>query len=68
MEGARAFVAGELAQVGFVVVQTFRPDKYNRYLADLFYLLGEDDAKKVAAEGIFLNRLLLQKGLARSFT
>jgi hypothetical protein len=26
------------------------------------------DAKKVAAEGVFLNRLLLQKGLATLFT
>ena len=51
-----------------MVVKTFRPDKYDRYLADVFYLPGEIDAKKVAAEGVFLNRLLLQKGLATLFT
>ena len=65
---ARAFVVAELGQVDFVVVKTFRPDKYDRYLADVFYLPGEIDAKKMAAEGVFLNRLLLQKGLATLVT
>ncbi len=64
---AHAFVQSELARVSFVVVKTFRPDKYDRYLADVFYLPGEHDAKKVAAEGLFLNRRLLAMGLARVF-
>ena len=65
---ARAFLQSELARVDFVVVKTFRPDKYDRYLADVFYLPGEKDAGKVAAEGICINGLLLQKGLAPVFT
>jgi hypothetical protein len=65
---ARAFVEEALEKVLFVVVKTFRPDKYGRYLADLFYLEGADDPRQVAAEGVFLNRQLLEEGLARPFT
>jgi endonuclease YncB( thermonuclease family) len=68
-EGQRtsAFVQDALGQVDFVVVKTARPDKYDRYLADVFYLPGEHDAGKVAAEGIYLNSHLLKAGLASAF-
>jgi endonuclease YncB( thermonuclease family) len=64
---ARAFLTSELAALDFVVVKTFRPDKYDRYLADVFYKPGTEDAQQVAAEGIFLNGLLVKKGLAQIF-
>jgi endonuclease YncB( thermonuclease family) len=64
---ARAFIKSELAALDFVVVKTFRPDKYDRYLADVFFLPGAEDAQQVAAEGIFLNGLLVKKGLAQIF-
>ncbi len=67
-QSARSFVNNELAAVDFVVIKTFRPDKYDRYLADVFFLPGAADAQQVAAEGIYLNALLLKKGLAQVFS
>jgi hypothetical protein len=64
---AQAFVEEELKRSPFVVVKTHRPDKYDRYLADVFYLAGEHDPQVVLERGIFLNRRLLQEGLASPF-
>ncbi|MDA0745621.1 MAG: hypothetical protein O2954_03830 [bacterium] len=51
----------------FVVLSTSKPDKYNRYLAELFYLPGENNSEIVREHGIFLNRVLLEEGLAKRF-
>ncbi len=65
-EGVRArdFVAEALKGVPFVVVTTTKPDKYDRYLADLFYLPGGEAAEEVLEKGLFLNRQLVEEGLA----
>ena len=65
-EGRRAadFVKGELDGLPFVGVTTTKPDKYDRYLADIFYLRGEQDGQRVIDEGAFLNRELVRQGLA----
>ncbi len=60
---AKAFVERRLKGLSFVVVKTYKSDKYDRYLTDLFYLPGVDDPEKVAAEGKLLNRELVEKGL-----
>ena len=65
---ARDFVQGELRQVDFVVLTTTRPDKYGRYLTDLFYLPDEYDPEVVLRQGHFLNRDLLNAGLAKRMT
>ena len=68
-EGIRAkqFVEQELRGCGFVVIKTHRDksDKYDRYLADVFYCRDERNANKVAEEGALLNQCLLDKGLAK---
>jgi hypothetical protein len=64
---AKGFVEEELKRSPFVVVKTHRPDKYDRYLADVFYLAEERDPQVVLESGIFLNRRLLQEGLATPF-
>ena len=61
---ARAFVAEALSEVDFVGITTTKPDKYHRYLADVFYLPGCEDADQVVGEGRFLNRDLVEAGLA----
>ncbi len=61
---ADAFVKARVAQCDFVVIKTYKDDKYGRYLVDVFYLPGQKDAQKVAAEGIFLNQELLDNRLA----
>ena len=65
---AERFVKEQLQRVSFVVVTTARPDKYDRYLSDVFYLEGTKEAKEVAAKGRCLNQELLKEGLAIEFS
>lgn len=68
-EGKRAkrFVEERLKGCDFIVIKTHKDttDKYERYLADVFYLAGESDLQIVAGEGNYLNQDLLDAGLAR---
>ena len=48
-----------------LVITTIRPDKYGRYLADVFYLPGDEAPQTVLETGTFLNRHLIQKSLAK---
>ncbi len=68
-EGRRAkrFVQERLKGLDFIVVKTHKDttDKYERYLADIFYLSGETDIDKIAKEGHYLNQDLLDARLAR---
>jgi endonuclease YncB( thermonuclease family) len=68
-EGVRAkdFVVQALGAVSFVVVTTTKPDKYDRYLADVFYLPNEEDGQTVLEDGVFLNRALHEAGLVSWF-
>jgi len=63
-----------LKDVPFVVLKTMKIDIYGRYVADVFFddVVGRTagggsknkiDAQKVADEGIYLNQLLLDRGL-----
>jgi endonuclease YncB( thermonuclease family) len=61
---ARTFVRRRLSQVPWVVITTWRPDKYGRYLSDVFYDPDEQDPHVVAREGKYLNGELLKAGLA----
>lgn len=67
-EGKRAkrFVESRLKDCAFIIVKTYkdRTDKYDRYLADVFYLKEEDDEHKIAQEGLYLNQELLNERLA----
>ena len=46
-----------------IIIRTFKSDKYDRYLSDIFYLTEEKDMNKIARNGIFLNQELLDKGV-----
>ena len=61
---AKKFVEDILAPCAFVIVKTLKSDKYDRYLADLFFNAQELDAQAVARKGEYLNQMLLDKGLA----
>ena len=61
---AAQHVERELKPCDFIIVKTYKSDKYDRYLTDLFYHKRERDPVKVAAEGAWLNRELLRQGLA----
>jgi len=61
---ARAYVFKKLRPGSCVVVKTYSMDIYDRYLVDVFYIPGCDDAEKIAREGILLNQELINEGLA----
>ncbi len=52
---AKIFVERELAQVPYIILTSSRSDKYDRYLADVWY--GEGKEEK------YLNGVLLEEGL-----
>ena len=55
-----------LDKIPFLVVKTIKVDIYGRYVADVFFSdKNEIDAQKVADEGIYLNQLLLDRGLVK---
>jgi len=64
---AKRFVEDTLKNCKFIIVQTHKSDKYDRYLANIFFLEGEDDENVVASKGIFLNQELLNNGLAQKY-
>ncbi len=77
---AKRFVENRLQECAFIIMKTTkdRSDKYDRYLADIFYLPAglsadkagkaglreETDEYKIAQEGKFLNQELLDERLA----
>lgn len=49
-----------LKNVKFLIIKTNKIDIYGRYIADVFFSeSNEEDAQKVADEGIYLNQLLV---------
>ena len=65
---ARDYLTRTLEEAGVFVVTTTKIDLYDRYLADLFVLPGTSDPIVIAREGRYVNRELVQKGLARLWT
>ncbi len=63
-QAAKRFVARELADIPFVVVHTYKTDKYARYVADVFYLAESKKKELIFEKGTFLNQQLLDKGHA----
>ena len=61
---ARAYVEQALGAADLVVLTTQRTDRYGRYLADICYLPGSEDPREILHAGTYLNRELLDKGLA----
>ncbi len=61
---ARMFVQTAVASSIFVIVKTYKSDKYDRYLTDIFYLPHIKDVDAVVREGRYLNQELLDQKLA----
>lgn len=62
---AHLWVSEQLADCSFIVIKTYKTDKYDRYLADVFYQPGEGQPAQVASQAPCLNTALLTQGLAR---
>lgn len=56
-----------LKNVPFVIIKTNKTDIYGRYVADVFFSESETDPQKVADEGVYLNQLLLDRGLVELY-
>ncbi len=60
---ATAGLKNILKDVKFLVVKTNKTDIYGRYVADVFFDKKEKNPNKVAASGLYLNQMLLDKNL-----
>ena len=58
-----------LSGLEFLIVKTFQTDIYGRFIADVFLPKNskQTDPQIVASQGIYLNQLLLEQGLATNF-
>ncbi len=62
---AKQFVIDSLADCPVVVIKTDKIGKYGRYVADVWFLPGSDDAGEILAKGKNLTELLLRKKLGK---
>ncbi|OQA53591.1 MAG: hypothetical protein BWY44_00139 [Candidatus Omnitrophica bacterium ADurb.Bin292] len=61
---SKLFVTKTLEPCAFLVIRTYKQEKYGRFLADVFYMPGVDDKEKILRDGKFLNQELLDGRLA----
>jgi len=62
---AKRYVENIIKGIDFMIIRTSKSDKYDRYLADVYYLPHESDPAVVAEKGRFLNQELLDQKLAK---
>ncbi len=63
----KRYIERKLTPCTFLIVKTYYRDKFNRYLADIFYDKNETKLVKVAETGVYLNQELLDKGFAEKY-
>jgi endonuclease YncB( thermonuclease family) len=68
--GKRAtdYLTQALSEANAFVVTTTKVDLYDRYLADLFVLPDQTDLAAVASKGRYINRAMINDGVARLWT
>jgi len=69
-KAAKQFVEAQVHQAASVTIATTKPDKWDRYLSDIFLTTktsGGPAACPSKTEEVFLNNLLLQNGHARRY-
>lgn len=64
---AKEFVMQACGPGAVIVVNISKPDKYGRWLADVFYLPGSRSRDEILGKGRNLNNELLQNGLAKPY-
>ena len=64
---AKSYLSEHLTKCPYVVLRTTREEKFGRWLADVFTLPHCTDPYKIAAEGEYLNQVMLDKGLAEVY-
>jgi endonuclease YncB( thermonuclease family) len=63
-QAAKVFVEKTLAEVPFIVIRTYKTDRYARYVADVFHDASRKKKAQVFNKGFFLNQQLLDAGHA----
>ncbi|MBM3853468.1 MAG: DUF1016 family protein [Verrucomicrobia bacterium] len=63
-KAAKRFVEGLVAKATAITVNTTKPDKYDRYLADVFLQMTSEEGRGSGGDEIFLNNALLANGHA----
>jgi endonuclease YncB( thermonuclease family) len=61
---AKNFIKSKLSGLEFIVIKTYSTDKFDKYIADIFYSRVYSDMESVIISGNFLNQELLDSGLA----
>lgn len=64
---AKKFLSDYLAQCPRIIIRTTKEGMFGRWIADIFAIQGCDDIYKIAAEGVFVNQLLLDEGHAEIY-
>lgn len=64
---AAQFLTDTLSKSPILVVRTSKAGMYGRWLGDLFVMPGTQDPRLIAAEGDYLNQMLLDQGLAERY-
>lgn len=63
----KAYVAEAIPPGTLIIINTYKVEKYGRYLAEVLYMPGAKTRDEVAQTGRNLNRELLDQGLAVPF-
>jgi len=64
-DGVKLPLTNKLKPLDFIVVKTHWRDKFDRYLAVVFYLRNEEDFLEATGKGKYLNQELADKGYCR---
>lgn len=56
-----------LKEIKYLVIKSNKVDIYGRYVADVFFQDEDSDIHEIAQNGVYLNQLLIDKGLAEIF-
>ena len=62
---AKKWIENELKDAENLVIKTYKTDKWDRYLVDVFYSPKEKDLHRIAAEGLWLNGRMVEAGVAK---
>jgi micrococcal nuclease len=61
---AKRFLKDYLQKCPLIILRSTKDEMYGRWLADIFAIEGCSDPFRIASEGVYLNQLLIDKGLA----
>jgi len=64
---ALKFLKDYLKKCPIIIIRTSKSGKYGRWLGDIFAKPGSKEPHRIAAEGEYLNQIMLDKGLAELY-